>query len=131
MIDWNNVQYFSRLKYLQRVQDSSFFGRFDEDYFSQNWYAAFCNNAFRVDKGNSYYLASWRSAAADVADIRLCHGYNEEYTNWYCSGIGFPGLCDKYVEEGTITDEIRNCLVEIGFEEVPDFYPKDYDRITD
>ena len=112
--------YFPEAKYLKRVQESSFLEKFKKDYFAQNWYAAFCNNGFSVDD-EYVYAVSWRSAGADVADIRHALGFKENYLDWYCSGMGI-GNNSNYVPEAHITDEVRDHLKEIGFEIIPDYY---------
>lgn len=78
------------------------------DVYSQNLYAAMCNNRFFY--GTNQWTCSWRMSGGIVADIRNC---GEEYINWYCSGIGsdIPG----YVEEGFVTDEIRLDLMIMGW----------------
>ena len=44
------MNYFPEEEYYNRIKNSSFFDKFKEDYFAQNWYAAFCNNDFKVDE---------------------------------------------------------------------------------
>ena len=86
------------------------------DVYSQNLYAALCNNRFFKggldDGGISYeqeWTCSWRHAGGIVADLR---NLNEDYLDWYCSGIG-----DKhgYVSESVLTEEIRKDLAELGW----------------
>ena len=122
-LKYDNLPYFSADDYIKRVKESSFAGKFKEEVFSQNWYAAFCNNAFLVD-GTHVYSVSWRSSGGDVADIRneLNYGSGEDYLDWYCSGIGHS---EDTVPEATITDEVTACLKEIGFELIPDYYNYD------
>ena len=77
------------------------------DVYSQNLYAAMCNNTFYY--GKEKWSTSWRGAGGIVADIRDC---GEDYIDWYCSGItDKPG----YVPEGDVTDEIRLDLIKIGW----------------
>ena len=121
-LKYDNLPYFSADDYIKRVKESSFAGKFKEEVFSQNWYAAFCNNAFLVD-GTHVYSVSWRSSGGDVADIRNFLNYSdykEDYMDWYCSGIGHDN--PDIVSESEITEEVKNCLKEIGFELIPDYY---------
>ena len=79
-----------------------------EDY-SQNLYAAMCNNLFY--KGDKEWSCSWRYAGGIVADL------NEQgdYIDWYCSGIGSSSEKTKYVGESVVTDEIREDLLKLGW----------------
>ena len=122
------MKYVSDLEIISRVQKSSFLERFKEDYFAQNWYAAFCNNDFSVDGDSTkQFSLSWRSSGGFVADIRNQLGFSEDYINWYCSGLTAESEImgrtvdpvTKYVGEGRITDEIGKCLAEIGLEVIP------------
>jgi hypothetical protein len=97
------------------------------DWYAQNLYAAMCNMQFqRVDVWpiltNKRWSASWRSAGGIVADM-LEKG---DYIDWYCSGMGGLATYDiqegeeyvakkNYVPEGTVTDEIRNDLRQLGW----------------
>lgn len=121
------MNYFPEEEYYNRIKNSSFFDKFKEDYFAQNWYAAFCNNDFKVDE-EYFWSASWRSSGGDVATIRGMHDIHEDYIDWYCSGMGtFSEILDKatkpetkYVPEATITPEVEACLKEIGFVLIPE-----------
>jgi hypothetical protein len=75
--------------------------------YSQNLYAALCNNTFCY--GDKEWGCSWRMSGGIVADIRDC---GETYIDWYCSGMS-----DKngFVGESVITDEIRLDLLKIGW----------------
>lgn len=77
------------------------------DVYSQNLYAALCNNRFFY--GNEEWTCSWRVSAGIIADIRNC---GEEYIDWYCSGIGDK---EGYVSEGFVTDEIKLNLMMMGW----------------
>ena len=106
--------------------------------YAQNLYAAMCNNDFQkhdvwpVLKGETWG-ASWRYAGGIIADMRE----KGDYIDWYCSGIGgmmgggsesSPAIeaallaRKKYVPEGTITDEIRADLFQLGW------IPKEWDN---
>lgn len=99
--------------------------------YAQNLYAAICNMRWCKREvwpllKEDYWSCSWRSAGSIVADFR--NGYedvNEDYMNWYCSGIGDGlgnGDADRtrgYVPEGTVTDEITEDLGKIGWISVP------------
>jgi hypothetical protein len=108
-----------------------------EESYSQNLYAAMCNNDFiklevvpilRQDPDRDYWSASWRYAGGIVADMRQ----KGDYIDWYCSGMGGLNGYDqdsetfeqwqartKYVPEGCITDEIRNDLQRLGWAVAP------------
>jgi hypothetical protein len=75
--------------------------------YSQNLYAALCNNRFLQDKKE--WTCSWRYAGGIIADL------NEkgDYIDWYCSGIGHN--TDGFVGEGFITDEVRLDLLKLGW----------------
>jgi hypothetical protein len=77
------------------------------DIYSQNLYAALCNNQFLY--GDKEWTCSWRMSGGIVADIR---GRGESYLDFYCSGIG-----DKEgdVGEGFVTDEIKLDLMMMGW----------------
>jgi len=74
--------------------------------YSQNLYAALCNNRF--EKSEIIDGISWRMAGDLVA--HLCE--RGDYINWYCSGLsGF----DDFVPEGVITEEVRSDLERLGW----------------
>jgi hypothetical protein len=77
--------------------------------YAQNLYASMCNNWF--EKGDIKWMTSWRGAGGIVADIRNC---GEDYIDWYCSGIALENN-DKYVSEGTVTEEIAMDLFRLGW----------------
>jgi hypothetical protein len=97
--------------------------------YSQNLYAAMCNNEFqKLDVmpilKNETWGCSWRYAGGIIADMRE----QGDYIDWYCSGIrggvDFSGENEVYdekklVPEGRITDEIRNDLQRLGWAVVP------------
>lgn len=74
--------------------------------YSQNLYAALCNNDFEFD--GKEWSCSWRHAGGIIADI-LEKG---DYIDWYCSGIE---ASNGNVEEGAITEEIKLDLEKIGW----------------
>ena len=76
--------------------------------YSQNLYAAMCNNLFY--KNDEEWSCSWRYAGGVVADIR---SVGESYMDFYCSGIGSGH--EEYVGESFVTDEIRSDLLELGW----------------
>lgn len=92
------------------------------DTYAQNLYAAMCNMQFvKLDilpiLKNQRWSASWRYAGGIVADMQE----KGDYIDWYCSGIG-DGLGNGdttgvkgYVPEGTVTDEIKMDLQQLGW----------------
>lgn len=82
------------------------------DTYSQNLYAALCNNSFF--KNGKEWHCSWRSCAGLVAHLRE----EGDYINWYCSGIpaewNLP-VRTGFVGEGTITEEVVEDLKKIGW----------------
>ena len=105
--------------------------RISESY-SQNLYAAMCNNSFqKLDVmpilKEEYWSCSWRYAGGIIADMRE----EGDYIDWYCSGI--QGRDDsvleeysvdelkrleitrQFVGEGVVTDEIRADLKKLGW----------------
>ena len=105
-------KYFDDTDLIDRVKNSSFLGRFIDDSFAQNFYAAFCNMEYTVDDIDVVASYSWRSSGGIVAEIRsLVNILNEDYMDWYCSGMCVSG---GFVSEGTLTKEIESCLRQIG-----------------
>jgi hypothetical protein len=84
--------------------------------YAQNLYAAFCNMQWRKesDLSQGLFAVTWRTAGGIVANLR---GNGGSYSDWYCSGIG-PKLEGK-VPEGTVTDEIKQDLLELGWQPIP------------
>jgi len=90
--------------------------------YSQNLYAAMCNNEFmKLDvipilKGE-VWGCSWRHAGGIIADMRQ----EGDYIDWYCSGIRNDGDPDNgSVPESVVTDEIREDLKRLGWIVVED-----------
>jgi hypothetical protein len=132
----------------QDMKDAAWFVdkvRASESY-SQNVYAALCNNAFQKLEvmpvlKDEVWSCSWRYAGGLVADIR-CQG---DYMDWYCSGIRYMGLYNEdeittplseeqmtylettknFVAESVITEEIREDLKQLGWVIVDGYYDDD------
>jgi hypothetical protein len=97
--------------------------------YSQNLYAAMCNNEFqKLDVmpilKNQHWGCSWRYAGGIIADMRQ----QGDYIDWYCSGIrggvNFDAENEVYddkklVGEGCVTDEVREDLKQLGWVLVP------------
>ena len=88
----------------------------NSDVYSQNLYAAICNNLFYkgyLDSGGISHLeewgASWRHAGGIVADLR---NKGECYIDWYCSGMADR---EGYLPESVVSDEIRQDLLKLGW----------------
>ena len=78
--------------------------------YSQNLYAALCNNDFYY--GDKSWSCSWRYAGGIIADMRQ----EGDYIDWYCSGIGTdPEKTPGYVGESFVTDEVRLDLMKMGW----------------
>ena len=82
--------------------------------YSQNLYAAMCNNLFYKD--DEEYSVSWRVAGGIVADIRNTAIENwtkkEDYIDYYCSGMSDR---NGYLPESVVSDEIREDLLKLGW----------------
>ena len=114
MMNYLTIKFIDDIDLINKVSISSFLGRFKEDVFAQNFYAALCNNDYYVDN-NADVIASfsWRTSAGIVAEIRsLVNMFHEDYMDWYCSGT--MSNQPDYVREEVITDEINRCLNQIG-----------------
>lgn len=87
--------------------------------YAQNLYAALCNQWRTPDSNTGLFSVSWRTAGGIVANLR---GTNGTYLDWYCSGTGKNrltennnGIVRSEVSEGTVTDEIKKDLLDIGW----------------
>jgi hypothetical protein len=74
--------------------------------YSQNLYAALCNNQFF--KENKLWSCSWRHSGGIVSEI---NGH-DDYMDYYCSGVSTR---DGFVSESVVTDEIREDLSSLGW----------------
>ncbi len=88
----------------------------NSDVYSQNLYAAMCNNLFYkgyLDSDSISHLeewsTSWRAAGGIVADLR---NKGESYIDYYCSGMVDR---DGYLPESVVSDEIRQDLLKLGW----------------
>lgn len=103
--------------------------------YAQHLYAALCNNDFIKNDvwpilTDKRWSCSWRHAGGIVANIRE----EGDYIDWYCSGIKDIDDLDNdqfreldkehqlahlernaFISEGTVTDEIRQDLLKIGW----------------
>lgn len=80
--------------------------------YSQNLYAALCNNVY--ESQGARWHASWRRCGAVVAHMRE----RGDYMDWYCSGIFMdedPMEAVGYLSEGQVSDEISSDLRELGW----------------
>ena len=95
--------------------------------YSQNLYAALCNNDFqKIDVipilKDQRWSCSWRYAGGIVAHMRQ----EGDYIDWYCSGINaaYEDEPDTRargeVAEGVVTDEIRQDLLALGWAVLPE-----------
>jgi hypothetical protein len=86
--------------------------------YSQNMYAAMCNNCFVQIDGNQdkemSWSCSWRTSGGIISIIRED---GTDYVDWYCSGIGDEGALKEngFVPESYITEEIADDLYKIGW----------------
>jgi len=80
--------------------------------YSQNLYAALCNNSFI--KNSIEWSCSWRSSGGLVSNLRE----EGDYIDWYCSGIPADWnllVKDGYVGEGVATKEVLSDLESLGW----------------
>lgn len=102
--------------------------RCQERRYAQNLYAALCNQPWQKQEVwpllcDDTWSCTWRYAAGIAAHLRDC---NEDYLDYYCSGIqdftadyadtNFTG--GGFVNEGTVTEEIQQDLLELGWQPV-------------
>ena len=98
--------------------------------YAQNVYAAMCNMRWQPQEvwsvlKDDYWSCSWRSAGGILADLRNC---NEDYMDYYCSGIIGEDLAESdsrfgFVSEGEVTDEVSADFARLGWKPFP--WPKD------
>jgi len=102
--------------------------------YAQNLYAAMCNREFVKNDvwpllTDKRWSCSWRSAGGVVANM-VEQG---DYIDWYCSGIrgdvtdeeynqltkeqqdNYIYMKNNFVDEGSVTDEIREDLFKLGW----------------
>ena len=95
--------------------------------YAQNFYAAMCNMQWQraemwpILAGTEIWSVSWRGAGRIVANVR---GEGSSYMDWYCSGMTDydpenDAIVAGIVKEGTVTDEIREDMLSIGWFPVP------------
>jgi len=107
--------------------------------YAQNLYAAMCNREFVKNDvwpllTDKRWSCSWRSAGGVVANM-VEQG---DYIDWYCSGIrgdvtdeeynqltkeqqeSYIYMKNNFVDEGRVTDEIREDLFKLGWIVAPD-----------
>lgn len=78
----------------------------ESETYCQNLYASLCNNIF-VKEGKEW-SCSWRMSGGLISNLRE----KGDYIDWYCSGIFSE---NNYVEEGTITKEVEDDLISMGW----------------
>ena len=103
--------------------------------YAQNLYAALCNNDFQKQEvwsilKDQTWSCSWRYAGGIVADMQG----QGDYIDWYCSGIRDITPMEQsewdmlsqeqqifhleslaYVDESTVTDDVREDLARLGW----------------
>jgi hypothetical protein len=108
--------------------------------YSQNLYAALCNNTFQKQDvwtilKDQTWACTWRSAGGIVANMRG----EGDYIDWYCSGIRDTATLEQaewnmltqeqqtfhresqaHVGEGMVTDEIREDLGRLAWTVITD-----------
>ena len=106
----------------------------NNEFFAQNLYAAMCNNEFVKNETwnilqDKTWHCSWRYAGGIIANMRE----EGDYIDWYCSGITnewsdeeynnatkedqerYLAMKNNHVNEGTVTDEVKDELFKIGW----------------
>jgi hypothetical protein len=106
-IQEKNMEKQSNLEYDLRSNPEILAKVRNSEIYSQNLYAALCNNRFFYR--DKEWTCSWRHAGGIIADMRQ----DGDYIDWYCSGIG--SNINGYVGESEVTDEIRLDLTKIGW----------------
>lgn len=84
----------------------------DSEIYSQNLYAALCNNRFAMD--GREWSCSWRHSGGIVSNLRE----QGDYIDWYCSGMAMDEdhpTCKGYLSEGAVSEEILNDLRRLGW----------------
>lgn len=116
--------------FLKKIEKTCI-NKFEDKVFSQNFYAALCNNVFQGENGPLFF--SWRGAGAFVADIRNNHfNQNEDYLDYYCSGMKDVFFQDdSIVEEGFFTPEISNLFEDLGVTVISTFEQFDNEYFKD
>lgn len=106
----------------------------NSEIYAQNLYAAMCNREFTKNEvwpllTEQRWSCSWRHAGGIIADMRE----SGDYIDWYCSGIRndlsdeefqnaskeeqeqYLLIKNHYASEGSVTDEIREDLLKLGW----------------
>ena len=106
--------------------DAIIMAKLQNSTYAQNVYCAMCNMRWQPQEvwsvlRDDYWSCSWRSAGGIVADLRNC---NEDYMDWYCSGIIGEELDANdsrfgYVSEGEVTDEVLADFARLGWKPFP------------
>lgn len=95
--------------------------------YAQHFYAALCNNELHHRASDIVAGYSWRGAGGLVADLESRSGPQvnaifdsdgADYMRWYCTGI-FRDDVNQYVGEGSVTEEIRTDLLNLGWTITP------------
>jgi len=86
--------------------------KLQDDEYAQKMYAAFCNVLwYKLNAEPNEWTVSWRTAGGIVAELR---SKNEDYLDFYCSGIA--SVDDLSVTpEGTVDPEIIEDLKNLGW----------------
>lgn len=110
--------------------DAIIMAKLQNDTYAQNVYAAVCNMRWQPQEvwsvlKDEYWSTTWRGAGGMVADLRNC---NEDYMDYYCSGINGDDLDETdvrygFMPEGEVTEEVLADFVRLGWRPFP--WPKD------